>query len=257
VRRDNVEHLVMIGGPNDILIESQIVRAEARDMPRQRDKEPTVAPLNWPAGNAPALSPSVAGEPRLLPEDSAAAAQDMTPETAPSLGRAPAAPVKAPVAVTPPSARPPFLPLPPRRPITTPSFSFKPGPRPAGDPAPGSSAENGQALPTPVVSTLPPLKTPAAPPARAPRPQPQTAGPLPPSPLANPLAPNPLASPPLASPLAPPVTPARPVENEPSVAPVIVSPQELPPESPPKTIDPIESLEEEMAKLLGRDPKEL
>ena len=28
VRRDNVEHLVMIGGPNDVLIESSIVRAQ-------------------------------------------------------------------------------------------------------------------------------------------------------------------------------------------------------------------------------------
>ncbi|MFZ0601902.1 MAG: hypothetical protein WAN05_11190, partial [Roseiarcus sp.] len=27
VRRDNVEHLVMIGGPNDVLVESQINRA--------------------------------------------------------------------------------------------------------------------------------------------------------------------------------------------------------------------------------------
>ena len=35
VRRDNIEHLVMIGGPNDILIESQIIRTEARP----RDKE--------------------------------------------------------------------------------------------------------------------------------------------------------------------------------------------------------------------------
>ena len=38
VRRDNVEHLIMIGGPNDVLIESQIIRAEARDS-RLRDKE--------------------------------------------------------------------------------------------------------------------------------------------------------------------------------------------------------------------------
>ena len=27
IRRDNVEHLVMIGGPNDVLIESEIIRA--------------------------------------------------------------------------------------------------------------------------------------------------------------------------------------------------------------------------------------
>jgi flagellar protein FliO/FliZ len=45
VRRDNVEHLVMIGGPNDLVIESQIARSESRE-PRgyreakYRDNEP-------------------------------------------------------------------------------------------------------------------------------------------------------------------------------------------------------------------------
>ncbi len=29
VRRDNVEHLIMIGGPNDVVVESQIVRVAA------------------------------------------------------------------------------------------------------------------------------------------------------------------------------------------------------------------------------------
>jgi flagellar protein FliO/FliZ len=44
VRRDNVEHLLMIGGPNDLLIESQFLRSDGRE-PRlfrdakQRDKE--------------------------------------------------------------------------------------------------------------------------------------------------------------------------------------------------------------------------
>ncbi|MGQ0445176.1 MAG: hypothetical protein ACT4O2_08660, partial [Beijerinckiaceae bacterium] len=31
VRRDNVEHLLMIGGPNDLVIESEIIRAESRE----------------------------------------------------------------------------------------------------------------------------------------------------------------------------------------------------------------------------------
>ena len=36
VRRDNIEHLVMIGGPNDVLVESQINRAvvPARESPQ-------------------------------------------------------------------------------------------------------------------------------------------------------------------------------------------------------------------------------
>ena len=37
VRRDNVEHLIMIGGPTDIVVESHIVRAQsARDQLPQR-----------------------------------------------------------------------------------------------------------------------------------------------------------------------------------------------------------------------------
>src|SRR6202045_1110620 len=53
VRRDNIEHLLMIGGPSDIVVESNIVRAmPARDqMPPQRasvgvsELPPRVAPL--------------------------------------------------------------------------------------------------------------------------------------------------------------------------------------------------------------------
>ncbi|MGH6835605.1 MAG: hypothetical protein ACREC9_08660 [Methylocella sp.] len=64
IRRDNVEHLLMIGGPNDIVIESEIIRAENRD-PRDlretrirdkdlREKEPRDAPpvpagIAWPS----------------------------------------------------------------------------------------------------------------------------------------------------------------------------------------------------------------
>src|SRR5271156_5033464 len=35
VRRDNVEHLLMIGGPNDVLVESQIIRATAAQLARE------------------------------------------------------------------------------------------------------------------------------------------------------------------------------------------------------------------------------
>ncbi|QLP97819.1 MAG: flagellar biosynthetic protein FliO [Rhodoblastus sp.] len=34
VRRDNVEHLIMIGGPNDVVVETAIIRAQARDAGR-------------------------------------------------------------------------------------------------------------------------------------------------------------------------------------------------------------------------------
>src|SRR5579862_8941092 len=39
VRRDNVEHLVMIGGPNDVVVESQIIRVHAQAPAQLRDKE--------------------------------------------------------------------------------------------------------------------------------------------------------------------------------------------------------------------------
>ena len=48
VRRDNVEHLILIGGPNDVLVEPSIVRAEMREGRGARDRE-TVAPA-WAAG---------------------------------------------------------------------------------------------------------------------------------------------------------------------------------------------------------------
>ena len=56
VRRDNIEHLLMIGGPTDIVVESNIVRAmPGRDQLPQRpavaSPEPRIAPLpdasNW------------------------------------------------------------------------------------------------------------------------------------------------------------------------------------------------------------------
>ena len=44
VRRDNVEHLLMIGGPSDIVVEQNIVRAvpvtAPRDVPVPRDRSP-------------------------------------------------------------------------------------------------------------------------------------------------------------------------------------------------------------------------
>src|SRR5580693_1667523 len=62
VRRDNVEHLLMIGGPSDIVVESNIVRAmPAREQLPHRspaapaEAPPRLAPLpeaaNWSGGD--------------------------------------------------------------------------------------------------------------------------------------------------------------------------------------------------------------
>src|SRR4030081_665805 len=57
VRRDNVEHLLMIGGPTDIVVEPNIVRAmPTRDQMTQRpgvgaaEPPPRIAPLPAPGG---------------------------------------------------------------------------------------------------------------------------------------------------------------------------------------------------------------
>jgi len=53
VRRDNVEHLIMIGGPNDLVIESQIVRVEGRAERAPKDAKDQPSLPMAPIGNAP------------------------------------------------------------------------------------------------------------------------------------------------------------------------------------------------------------
>lgn len=120
IRRDNVEHLLMIGGPNDVVIESDIIRAESRD-PRDlreariRDKElrdapPAPAGISWPS---PAEAPPPNRPQRKMPFPPAAGLEWETGLTA-------AGPIEesgrdsAPPIVLPTPTRPVF-PLPPRR----------------------------------------------------------------------------------------------------------------------------------------------
>jgi hypothetical protein len=76
VRRDNIEHLLMIGGPTDVVVESNIVRAAAaatRDVPVARapaEALPRAMPLPehgaWPLQPEPAAPPP-RGAPRFEP----------------------------------------------------------------------------------------------------------------------------------------------------------------------------------------------
>ena len=60
VRRDNVEHLLLIGGPTDVLVESNIVRAGAQALRETALRSATAEPLalpeeaNWPVAAPPA-----------------------------------------------------------------------------------------------------------------------------------------------------------------------------------------------------------
>jgi flagellar protein FliO/FliZ len=217
VRRDNVEHLLMIGGPNDVVVEAQIVRAQPQAP--ARDKDVAVAPLAAPPAPKPAAAAPV--------------------QSPPAPVAAPVRPVTQPGQVVMPSpARPPNRaePVPP------------PPPKPAQTPAPQP----------PVVAS----------PAYAPKVQPAAAeqadARAPAKPLVLPLRQQ-SAQPPKPSPLPPPIVVAPTAAPAKSlVVPIAASPPALKAPSPPAPApasgakaDPfagLDSLEAEMARLLGRDP---
>src|SRR5213592_2414740 len=76
VRRDNVEHLLMIGGPTDIVVEPNIVRASpSRDQLQQRaaagTELPRIPPLadaaNWAEGDGHVEHPEPPQQPEPAP----------------------------------------------------------------------------------------------------------------------------------------------------------------------------------------------
>lgn len=84
IRRDNVEHLLMIGGPSDVVVETNIVRAAtatAREAPAPRnggvETLPRAIPLPdpnaWPLQPEPipAAAPRIERGPRVVAEDAA------------------------------------------------------------------------------------------------------------------------------------------------------------------------------------------
>src|SRR6202165_2441193 len=75
VRRDNIEHLLMIGGPTDIVVESNIVRA----MPA-REQRPGVGGADPP--------------PRIAPLPDAEARSDMLDHAEPQMPEPPPRPVR-------------------------------------------------------------------------------------------------------------------------------------------------------------------
>ena len=181
IRRDNVEHLVMIGGPNDVLVESQISRAVApvRDanltqpapaaQPRRR-AEPVVAPAPPAAGSA-VEPPAAPRSPAVSTAD--AARTDSAPAPAPSA--APAAGMSAPlvpplpptrtVAVQQaPTAKAVGKDLEPSRPTGSPRLQPLP-PRPAMPPpiAAGPASRSNLTRPTEKAPAAAPLSQPAPP----------------------------------------------------------------------------------------------
>ena len=108
IRRDNIEHLVMIGGPNDVLVESQINRAviPARESNQASPLLVPSAPARRTEAAALPASPTVAEPP---PKVAAKAPAPPPPPPAPSPApAAPAAPMAPPpIAKAPAPAQPP------------------------------------------------------------------------------------------------------------------------------------------------------
>ena len=125
IRRDNVEHLLIIGGPTDVVVEQNIVRAAAAvavpARPAAGDTLPRAVPLGddsmWPLQPeaAPKLEPTPKLEPK--PEPAARVEPTLRPEAASRPQRSPAAvdeavtqwPGDEPSPVPPPAVAPPAV----------------------------------------------------------------------------------------------------------------------------------------------------
>ncbi len=231
VRRDNIEHLLMIGGPNDVLVESAINRVEAA-LGRPGDQRQATA--NWappreldaaPAQGQPPFAPPKAAAPVNLPPDL----------FAPAPAKPIAAPPKAVAAPPPPASAGPRV----SSPIAPPAA---PRPAPPRPPTPPFLARTQRLAQPNDAQTSPPPAAAAPKPAPAPVEAPKPAAPPPPP------KPAAVAPPPPPKPAAPPPPPA------PKPAPAASSPP-TPAPSERAEVDPLDSLEAEMARLLGRPDK--
>jgi flagellar protein FliO/FliZ len=276
VRRDNVEHLLMIGGPTDVVVEANIVRAVAapRDValarPAAVEPLPRAIPLpdngngSWP------LQPEV-----ITPPPPARPA----PKIEPATDEAPAWPPLQPQADTPPAApaRPqrdtlaaladelsarPAPPSPPSR-VRAPAPARAPlearaeprvvEPRPeprapavqsAPTPTPADTAAADQSLAEMAHRLEAALRKPNAPAeARAPAPQPRQEP-----------RPEPRQAQPAEQAAAPELLPAPPAPPQPrAVRPAEPKPaRSAPAAKPPQSTTLYDNLEQEMASLLGR-----
>jgi hypothetical protein len=316
VRRDNVEHLIMIGGPNDVLVESQINRALAagRENNNAAPATPSAAPRRAePAAVAPAVPVAQAAAKVLPPQPAPAEVRQVRPQTvspAPAAASAEAAPsstspTPSPLPPIPAAAsiEPSAKVLEPQRPVSVGRPQPKPvPPRPAmpppitpaaaagirgnvarltEKPPQASSAVAPVAAPqatAPSVPTGAPVSTTQPAPAPPWQPAkiaagPATRGPIRAEPAAPTVKPESRVAPPaIVKVPAPPAEAPTIVEAEPHPAAARVAstgPQpsardraeagsaaDRQPAAPPKIEDPfvgLDSLEAEMARLLGRE----
>jgi len=261
IRRDNVEHLLMIGGPSDIVIEQNIVRAVPVASPREapaprapglaevmaRAAEPIPTPremsgrATMEAGRTEPAMPRGGELPSLRPEGSPRPETTAKPVPAPPSPRI-GEPVVRPPAPTESRGRIPEMPVRPAPPLT-------PAPKPAPEPTvsaharpapPASDAEltdMAQRLEAALRRPVAPGQARIEPGLAKPAPVPE-AGPRPsPVPFGVPPVVREAGKPPAAKPEAPRAAPSEAAHSG-------------HPEAKPKSV--LDSLEQEMASLLGR-----
>jgi len=280
LRRDNVEHLLLIGGPNDVVIETNIVRIPGIRLQPQPEIaperiEPERLPEAVPARPAavdalPAAEASFVGG-TLQPNPTRAEAV-LKPDIVALHGARPQ-PRRSETAPAPPPPRP----EPPRRsnPVPAPAPATEARPQ-APDPMVLSdmARQLEEALKRPMAPVRPP-EPPAAPmqPPQQPRPTPpppavprppapppaqRPTPPPPPPPRPGPeLAQRPPSPPPPPQPAPPPAPAARAEPPPPKPAPrpePPPAPKEPAAEAPARVSDPfsVEEIEAEFARLLGR-----
>jgi len=259
VRRDNVEHLLMIGGPTDIVVEPNIVRAApSRD---QLPPRPAVASPDMQTRIAPLPDPAGWGDGEAARGEPFDHAEPQMPEPPPR----PQRPAFADEARRPPRVERPadplagFTPEPPMGGRPEPVVPPAPPRMPRGEPMPRSEMPRSDAMPR----SEPMMPRPMRPaPVDAPKAPPREARPAtPPSP---PPMPPPMASAdqnlaemaqrleaalrrPGGDAVAPPVAP-----EPPTARPVPRSEQPPAPPAGPAPKSGFDNLEDEMASLLGR-----
>ncbi|ACP25416.1 hypothetical protein NGR_c16510 [Sinorhizobium fredii NGR234] len=134
VRRDDVEHLIMIGGPTDIVIESRIVPDDAagpspvRATTEQQPPKATVSPEHSAAGSQPIPSPARVETAKIEPIRPVATeelprAVPRAPEPAP---KSEATPPQRPIAVEPPPRPQPVATTPLAAPAISPVLISEP-----------------------------------------------------------------------------------------------------------------------------------
>jgi flagellar protein FliO/FliZ len=207
VRRDNVEHLVMIGGASDVVVETNIVRSGGR----VAVPVPSEAHAERPLALEAELRQPAAEEPRPLPPSPVPAPAVPVDTVPPQRSATPAAPA--------PSARPTAQPQPPRpAPAQVPPAAVAGaagiGATLARDPAPAASASELGDMARQLEEALKRPFSAVRPGSAGPRVEPDVAPPKPAAPApAKPAAPPAASKPPAPTPPAP-ARPALDMEAE-------------------------------------------